>query len=50
MEACIECFSTDIGELEFDPDCDGCCLMECYSCDAQFERAEMVGIDHVCDR
>lgn len=46
METCIECGSTNIGELEYEPNCDGCSLMECEDCDAQFERAEMVGVDH----
>lgn len=43
METCIECGSTNLGELEFDPDCAGCSVMECEDCDAQFDRAEMVG-------
>jgi hypothetical protein len=48
MEECIECGSTSINELEYDPDCYGCCVMECDDCDAQFERAEMVGVSHEC--
>jgi hypothetical protein len=48
MEACVECGSNNIGELETDPDCDGCSVMECEDCDHQFERAEMVGVEHEC--
>lgn len=48
MESCVECGSTNISELESDPDCDGCSVMECEDCDAQFPRAEMIGVDHEC--
>lgn len=46
MESCPECGSTDVDELEYDENCEACCLMECGGCDTQFERAEMVGVDH----
>lgn len=46
MAYCIDCGSTNLGELEYDPECEGCCLMECEDCGAQFDQAELVGVDH----
>ena len=46
METCIECYSTNISALEIDFNCDGCSLVECEDCYAQFTRDEMAGVEH----